>query len=348
MTFTPPASNGGSAITSYTATASPGGKTVSGSGSPLKVTGLTNGTSYTLTVSATNALGTGVPSASSNAVTPATVPGCPVIGMATSGNSQATVSFTAPASNGGSPILYYTVTSQPGLKTATGSASPITVTGLVNRMAYGFTVTATNAMGTSAASAISNQVIVGLSPSTGPKCLDSDGGMVPLVAGSVAYLGQSFSDRCSTTGFLSEYYCDTVKDVPLVKVVKCSAGCFNNACKGGYAAMSTLKTKTLQRRTRRALRKRRAPGGCCCGGAVLRSRGTRTAHERVCAKVPGRFVRISPARIINRAGEAQHGVGVLFGDQKSRGVQIGTFVRDRAFLFLFVRLPISASSSSTD
>ncbi len=34
------------------------------------VTGLTNGTSYTFTVSATNAIGTGPASATSNAVTP--------------------------------------------------------------------------------------------------------------------------------------------------------------------------------------------------------------------------------------------------------------------------------------
>ena len=55
----PPASNGGSAITDYTVTSSPGSITAQGSASPITVTGLTNGTAYTFTVAATNAAGTG-------------------------------------------------------------------------------------------------------------------------------------------------------------------------------------------------------------------------------------------------------------------------------------------------
>lgn len=73
VTFTAPASNGGAAITSYTVFASPGGALTTGTGSPLTVTGLTAGTSYTFTVRATNAAGTGAASASSNAVTPVPV-----------------------------------------------------------------------------------------------------------------------------------------------------------------------------------------------------------------------------------------------------------------------------------
>ncbi len=70
MSFSAPSSNGGAAISKYTVTSSPGGKTATGTGSPITVTGLTNGTSYTFTVTATNSAGTGPASAASNAVTP--------------------------------------------------------------------------------------------------------------------------------------------------------------------------------------------------------------------------------------------------------------------------------------
>jgi hypothetical protein len=78
-----------------------------------------------------------------------TVPGAPTGASATGGNAQATVSWTAPASNGGSAITNYTVTSSPGSKTCTKAAAPLscTVTGLTNGQAYTFTVKATNGVG---------------------------------------------------------------------------------------------------------------------------------------------------------------------------------------------------------
>jgi len=73
VTFTQPASNGGFTITAYTATSSPGNITgtlsQAGSGT-ITVTGLTNGTAYTFTVTATTVSGTGPASAASNSVTP--------------------------------------------------------------------------------------------------------------------------------------------------------------------------------------------------------------------------------------------------------------------------------------
>jgi uncharacterized protein (TIGR02145 family) len=161
VTFTAPSSNGGSNITGYTVTSSPGGFIATGSASPITVTGLTNGTAYTFTITATNANGTGPASSASNSVTPSptsTVPGAPTIGTATAGNAQATITFTAPGSNGGSVITGYTVTSSSGGFTATGSASPITVSGLTNGTAYTFTVVATNANGNSSPSSASNSV----------------------------------------------------------------------------------------------------------------------------------------------------------------------------------------------
>jgi hypothetical protein len=76
VSFTAPADDGGSAVTGYTVTATDtttagnGGQTVTGSSSPLTVTGLTNGDSYTFTVQAVNAAGLGPASAPSAAVTP--------------------------------------------------------------------------------------------------------------------------------------------------------------------------------------------------------------------------------------------------------------------------------------
>jgi predicted RNA-binding protein with TRAM domain len=171
VTFTPPANDGGADITSYTVTAvdsttpANGGETASGTTSPITVPGLTNGDSYTFTVTATNSAGTGAPSAASNAVIPTTVPGAPTIGPATGGNASATVTFTPPANNGGTPISSYTVTAVDsttagnGGQTASGTGSPITVTGLTNGDSYTFTVTATNSAGSSLPSAASNAVI---------------------------------------------------------------------------------------------------------------------------------------------------------------------------------------------
>ncbi|WP_088830362.1 fibronectin type III domain-containing protein [Paenibacillus tyrfis] len=161
VTFTPPASNGGSVITGYTVTSSPGGLTASGTGSPITVTGLTYGTAYTFTVVAINGVGSSVPSVPSNGVTPtasATVPGIPTNVKAVAGNGEATVTFTPPASHGGSPIVSYTVVASPGGRTATGTGSPITVTGLTNGVTYTFTVIATNSIGSGTASDVSNAV----------------------------------------------------------------------------------------------------------------------------------------------------------------------------------------------
>ncbi len=77
----PPASDGGSAVTSYTATSSPGGKTCTAGagGRSCYVTTLTNGVSYTFTVTARNAGGVSPSSAASNAVTPAQDTATPVL-----------------------------------------------------------------------------------------------------------------------------------------------------------------------------------------------------------------------------------------------------------------------------
>ncbi len=131
----------------------------SGAGSPITVTGLTNGTDYTFTVTATNSVGTGAASLPSNHVVPLAVPGAPTNVVGTAGDGTASIAFTAPTDNGGSPITSYTVTSTVGGFTASSATSPIVVSGLVNVTDYAFTVTATNAAGTGPPSVVSNDVI---------------------------------------------------------------------------------------------------------------------------------------------------------------------------------------------
>lgn len=148
--------NGGKPISGFVVTASPGGVTTSGSSSPILVTGLTNGIPYTFTVSAINEIGTGTPSDPTAAVTPSSVPPAPtgVVGSATLVNYQISVAFTPPASNGGTPIDVYMVTSTPGGYTATGAGSPILIT-LPNGDSRTYKVKAHNSVGYGVESAAS-------------------------------------------------------------------------------------------------------------------------------------------------------------------------------------------------
>ncbi|MFI5910162.1 fibronectin type III domain-containing protein, partial [Dactylosporangium sp. NPDC051541] len=152
VTFTAPGNDGGSAITGYTVTSSPGGLTGTCPGSPCTVTGLTNGTAYTFTVHATNAVGSSGESGSSNSVSPADVPAAPAV-TATAGNGSVGVQFAAPG-NQGSAITGYEVSTDGGSSwttlttTSTNGLLSGTVSGLTNGTAYSVQVRAINAKGT--------------------------------------------------------------------------------------------------------------------------------------------------------------------------------------------------------
>jgi len=158
VSWTAPASDGGSPITGYTATAAPGGATCATSTTSCSITGLTNGIAHTVTVTGTNAIGTGPPSAPSASVTPQTVPGAPTAVAGTPGNSQVGVAWLAPDSNGGSAITGYTVTASPGAATCVTTALGCMVGGLTNGIAYTFTVVANTVVGDGPASAASATV----------------------------------------------------------------------------------------------------------------------------------------------------------------------------------------------
>ncbi len=158
VTFTAPTNNGGSPIISYRVVSSPGGITSSGGTSPITITGLTPGTTYTFTVIAVNSIGDSLPSSSSNSITTPTVPDAPTNVSAEAGDGQATVSFTPPLFDGGLAITSYTVTSSPGGISSSGTGSPIIIPGLANGTSYTFSVVATNDVDDSLSSDTSNSV----------------------------------------------------------------------------------------------------------------------------------------------------------------------------------------------
>lgn len=182
VSWTAPASNGGSPITGYEVDVVVGTTVVrtvapTGTATSTVVTGLTNGTAYTFQVRAVNSAGLGALSASSNAVTPtgtvaATRPAPPVIGTAVSGVAGGTITATAnwaaPTSDGGSAITGYRVfalrmnadgtvaaTTTSTVQPATARSLSMTVPVAGN---YQFQVNAINAIGTSNRSAQSNTV----------------------------------------------------------------------------------------------------------------------------------------------------------------------------------------------
>jgi hypothetical protein len=168
VSWTPPTPNGGTAITSYTATASPGGAfatTLDGVTTSIDVTGLTNGTAYTFTVVASNAAGNGAASSASTAITVGTPPAPGSPNAAAGGSAgQAVLTWTVPADNG-SAIVSYTVTPYDGTTAGTpivlpgSSLTGTTVTGLVSGHTYTFTVFATNGNGNGSV-ATTNAVVV--------------------------------------------------------------------------------------------------------------------------------------------------------------------------------------------
>jgi hypothetical protein len=171
--FDAPGFDGGSPIDSYTAAcmSSNGGTTQTGTGSasPISVDGLTEGALYACTVSAHNAQGDGPQSDPSNSFLAALAPDAPTAVNAVSGSTTAatgplSVSFTPGADNGGTTISFTaTCTSSNGGVggSNSGSASPVTVTGLTTAKSYTCTVTGTNVRGVGLLSSPSQVVVVG-------------------------------------------------------------------------------------------------------------------------------------------------------------------------------------------
>ena len=155
-------------------------------GTALTVPGLAAGTTYYFEVTALDSAGEGATSNEASAVTVGP-PGAPVSLAVTAGRGQASLTWAAPTSNGGSPITGYnvyvaTAPGAPGTKVATVTSTSHVVTGLSNGTYY-FRTTAVNAMGEGPASA---QVSTTLGHSTSPPSLSLPGAPSALMAGAAS------------------------------------------------------------------------------------------------------------------------------------------------------------------
>ena len=160
LTWQAPASDGGSAVTGYDyrhaeGVSVPAGTAWQSAGTSLTATiaGLTNGTGYVFEVRAVNDAGEGEPStAAATPAAPATIPDAPQNLAAAPGDGRVTLTWQAPASDGGAPIVRYDISyGEPG----SGSTTEITgddsltamIVGLTNGTEYNFLVWAVNSAG---------------------------------------------------------------------------------------------------------------------------------------------------------------------------------------------------------
>ena len=121
--------------------------------SPVVITGLTNGTNYSIKLSAVNSAGVGGESAPVTS-TPAATSAAPTGLVTTPGDGQVSVAFTAPTSNGGAAITDYEYQLNGGSwVSASTTSSPVVITGLTNGTSYSIKLRAVNSAGNGAESA---------------------------------------------------------------------------------------------------------------------------------------------------------------------------------------------------
>jgi hypothetical protein len=174
VVFTP--GEGGGLPNSYRATSVPSGFTGTASTSPITVSGLQSGTSYTFSVTGTNNFGTSASSSNSNSITATTLADAPVIGtLSYVSTTSLSLVFTAPAT-GGSSITNYKYSTDGVTYTAFSPAqtsSPLTFSGLTPSTNYSFYIKAVNSNGDSVASSASNTIFTGATVSGGTLTSDA-------------------------------------------------------------------------------------------------------------------------------------------------------------------------------
>jgi len=154
IAYSPP-SNNGAVITSYQYSLNGGSYTTASdvSGNMFSITGLTNGTTYSVLLKAVNINGAGTASNSVSA-TPSTTPSAPTINSATSGNQSIKIAYSPPSNDGGAVITSYQYSLNGGSYTTAldVSANMFSITGLINGTTYSVLLKAVNINGAGSAS----------------------------------------------------------------------------------------------------------------------------------------------------------------------------------------------------
>jgi uncharacterized repeat protein (TIGR02543 family) len=155
-------------VTAYDASGNEAGSCKPTSGQrTCVVTGLDNGSAYTFKVAVVTTVGTSAQSVASATAIPAGVPSAPANVAAVTSGSNMTITFNAPADNGGAAITSYVITSSPAGATCTtgANATTYTCTGLTAGTNYTYSVKAVNSKGQSSASLDSTAVTAVAAPS---------------------------------------------------------------------------------------------------------------------------------------------------------------------------------------
>jgi hypothetical protein len=208
-----PKADGGTAITGYTATAASGATcTTLSATTKCSIVGLENNTTHTVTVTATNAVGTSSASAPSTVAMP-TPPGAPDAPLLTAFIGRIDVAWAEPQEDGGAAITGYTATALPGGATCTTTTeNECTIGNLEGDTTYTVTVAATNGVGTGPASEASTAItpitpVVLLKPDVGsfgsgvtlvPQAVKPTGAVSP--SGALAISGFNLTPRTLLPG----------------------------------------------------------------------------------------------------------------------------------------------------
>lgn len=218
LSWSAPLQNGGSAITGYVATPYVGTtaqtalkKTFAASARTGIVSGLTNGTTYTFRLTATNVIGIG-PAASTVAIKVGT-PTAPRLPTASpTASTSAVVRWTTPAAANAGSLTGYRVNAYAGptlAKTVTvGLVNQTTIGGLVNGTTYTFRIAALNTIGTGPDAAPTSPIIVG-APGA-PTGVTSTPDLLNGARANVHWTAPSTNGGAAITGYLVTPYVNGV------------------------------------------------------------------------------------------------------------------------------------------